>query len=117
MAHMHELAITENILDIAARQAAQHGARRLTTITLVVGDLTSYVPDSMQFYFEVLSKGTIAEHATLVIKRKPTQLRCRACQCEFEPPAGMLWTCPACEATGGDVISGKELLVESIEIE
>jgi hydrogenase nickel incorporation protein HypA/HybF len=114
---MHELAITENILDIAARQAEQHGARRLTAITLVVGDLTGYLPDSMQFYFEVLSKGTLAEHATLLIKRQPTRLRCRACRFEFEPLTGMLWICPACEAIGGDVISGKELLVESIEIE
>ncbi len=114
---MHELAITENILDIAIRQATQHGARSLTAITLVVGDLTGYVPDSMQFYFDILSQGTIAEHAALHIRRVPIQVRCHACHAEFTPEVGVLWVCPVCQALGGDVLSGKELFIESIEID
>lgn len=114
---MHELAITQHILDIAVRQAAHHGARTLTALTLVVGDLTGYVPDSMQFYFDLLSQGTIAQNAALHIKRVPTRVRCHVCNTEFAPEVGVLWVCPACQALGGEVLSGKELFIESIEID
>lgn len=114
---MHELAVTENILQIAAREAAQHGAQRITAIYLAVGELTGYMPDSIQFYFDLLSLDTAAAGATLHVRRVPTRARCRNCQGEFSPELGSLWHCPTCGALGGDVVGGRELLVESIEVE
>lgn len=114
---MHELAVTENILQIALREAAQHGAQRITAINLVVGELTGYVPDSIQFYFDLLSCDTASAGATLHVRRVPTRVRCRSCRGEYVPELGSLWRCPACGAPGGDVVSGRELLVESIEVE
>jgi hydrogenase nickel incorporation protein HypA/HybF len=113
---MHELAVTESILRIAVDQATRHGAQRLTAIHLVVGELTGYVPDSIQFYFDVLSQDTPAAGATLVVRRVPACVRCAACQTEFAPEIGLLWLCPACGGLGGEVVSGQELLVESIEV-
>ncbi|MCS6845077.1 MAG: hydrogenase maturation nickel metallochaperone HypA [Caldilineales bacterium] len=114
---MHELAITQSVLDIAVGQAQRHGARRITAVNLVVGELTGYVPDSIQFYFDLLSRGTPAEAAALNVRRVPTQVRCRQCRAEFRPEEGVLWVCPACGGLGGDLLSGNELLVESIEVE
>lgn len=114
---MHELAITQSVLDIAVGQARQHGAWRITAVNLVVGELTGYVPDSIQFYFDLLSRGTLAEAAALNVRRVPTRVRCRQCQAEFQPEEGVLWVCSACGSLGGDLLSGNELLVESIEVE
>ncbi|HOT91247.1 MAG TPA: hydrogenase maturation nickel metallochaperone HypA [Anaerolineae bacterium] len=112
---MHELSITEEILRIVTTHAQQAGVARVTDIYLVIGDLTSFIDDSIQFYFELLSPGTLAEGAALHFRRIKTRFRCRRCGQEFEPE-GHNWTCPACGALGGDVTAGKEFYVESIEV-
>ena len=48
---MHELAVTQSILDIALRHAERVGAQRILSINLVIGELTGFVDDSIQFYF------------------------------------------------------------------
>ncbi len=112
---MHELPVTEDILRIVADHAQKAGATRVTRINLVIGELTSFIDDSIQFYFEMLAPGTPAEDATLHFQRIKTRFRCHRCGQEFEPE-GRNWTCPACSALGGDVIAGKEFYVESIEV-
>lgn len=113
---MHELSITQSILDIVTKHAKDGGAHRVTAINLVVGELTGFVDDSIQFYFDMLSPGTLAQGAKLVIRRVPARLRCRACGEEFGLREGS-WLCPQCSAVGGDVLQGREFLVESIEVE
>jgi hydrogenase nickel incorporation protein HypA/HybF len=113
---MHELPVTEGILRIAIEHAQKAGASRITDIHLVIGDLAGFVDDSIQFYFEVLTPGTLAEGAKLHFHRVATRLRCWECGHEFSPQERD-WTCPQCGATGGEVLAGKEFYVESIEIE
>lgn len=112
---MHELPVTEDILRIVTEHAQKANAAHVTRINLVIGELTSFIDDSIQFYFEMLSPGTPAEGATLHFQRIKTRFRCRRCAQEFTPE-GRNWTCPACGALGGDVIAGKEFYVESIEV-
>ena len=66
--HMHELAITQNIIDIAVSQAQD---RKITGINLVIGELSSVVEDSIRFCFDVISKETPAEGASIAIVRCP----------------------------------------------
>lgn len=113
---MHELAITEEILRIAVEHAESAHAQRITDINVVIGGLSSVVDDSVQFYFDFSSPGTIAEGAKLHFRRVPARLRCRQCGQTFEPD-GMDWSCPQCQSLGGDVIAGKEFFLESIEVE
>jgi hydrogenase nickel incorporation protein HypA/HybF len=113
---MHELSITQGIIDIVLQHAERGGAKRVNAIHLVIGELTGLVDDSIQFYFDMLSPDTIASGAKLVIQRIPARLRCRKCGCEFEL-ADMQWVCPQCSAVGGEPLAGQEFLVESIEVE
>jgi hydrogenase nickel incorporation protein HypA/HybF len=117
MRAMHELAVTQSILDIAVRHAQRAGAQHILAINLVIGDLTGFVDDSIQFYFDFLSKDTLAQNGRLNIERIAARARCHACGTEYAPPDGRMWTCPQCGALGGDVIAGKEFSVASIEIE
>ncbi len=114
---MHELAVTQSILDISLRHARQAGAQRILTIHLVIGDLTGFVDDSIQFYFDFLSQDTLAQGARLRFERIAPRARCHACGVEYAPPDSRLWTCPACGALGGEVIAGREFSVAAIEIE
>lgn len=113
---MHELAITQSMLDIVLKQAKEAKAREVGKINLVVGKMCGFVEESVQFYFDFLSKGTIAEGAALSFTTVPATARCRKCARVFELEE-FSWACPGCGQTGLDIIGGKELRVDSIEVE
>lgn len=113
---MHELAITQSVLDIALEHAQDHEAKRITRINLVIGDMSGIVDDCVQFYFDFLSKDTIASDATLSFERVPTKARCRNCNTTF-PIGGFDTSCPNCHGDGFEIVAGHEFYVESIEIE
>lgn len=83
---MHELSITQAILDTALRYAAQNGATRISALYLRVGALSGVVVDSVQFYFEFVSRGTIAQGAQLHFETLAPRARCRACGRERDLP-------------------------------
>jgi len=113
---MHELAITQSLFDIVLEYAAQAKARRVKSVYLVIGELTGVVSDSVQFYLELLGKDTIAAGMKAEIKMSPARAVCRQCGKEFTVKE-MQWQCPGCGSEKLDVTGGKELLVESIEVE
>ena len=113
---VHELAITQNILDIVLNEAKSAQANKVTKINLVIGELSGTVSDCVLFYFDFLKKGNAAEEATLDFKLVPIELRCRGCQTVFHPKDSA-WICPNCQGTGLDVIGGQESYIESIEVE
>lgn len=117
LATMHEMAVTESILEIVLRHARAANARRVLSVTLVIGELTGFVDDSIQFYFDFMSKDTPAQDAQLIFERIQPRARCQECGIEYTPPSSRLWTCPECNALGGEVIAGREFSVASIEIE
>lgn len=113
---MHELGVTQNILDIALEHAQKAGAKRIHRIHLVIGGLSGIIDQSVQFYFDFVSKETLAEGAQLVFKKRPARFRCKNCAEEFDF-TGENWTCPACQAPGPDIVSGREFYLDSLEVE
>ena len=113
---MHELAITQSMLDLVVEQAEKAGAKEVGRINLVIGEMTGVVGDCVQFYFNFLSQGSIAEGAALSFKIIPTMARCRDCDKAFELKE-FDWNCPYCQGNSMEIIAGKELFVESIEVE
>ena len=113
---MHELPVSEQILKVVLEHARQAGAGRVARVNLVIGDLTTFVDESIQFYFDFLSKDTEAEGAQLHITRIHARVRCHACESEFAPQ-GADWRCPQCGGLGGEVLAGRESYIESIEVE
>ncbi len=113
---MHELSVTENILEIAIRHAERADARQIKDLYLVIGDLSSIIDDSVQFYWEILTKNTIAEESILHFKRIPTELECKNCNQAYHPDGKDL-ACPSCGGIQINIISGNEFYLESINIE
>lgn len=113
---MHELGITENIVNIALDKANEAQASKVTQINLVIGELSGVVPDCIQFYFGSLSKDTIAQEAVLHFELVPAQLRCRNCSTIFHPQ-DTLWSCPECRGQSVEIFKGRELYIESLEVE
>jgi hydrogenase nickel incorporation protein HypA/HybF len=113
---MHELSITQSMVELALGEGKKAGAKKIGKINLVIGEMSGVVDESVSFYFGFLSKDTIAEGATLEFKRVPMTTRCKDCGNEFTPKE-FDWTCPKCKGAHLDVIAGDELRIESIEVE
>jgi hydrogenase nickel incorporation protein HypA/HybF len=112
---MHELAITESILNIASTHAAKAEAVKVTDIYLVIGRLSSIVDDSIQFYWDMISENTICSGAKLHFKRIPAKMVCLDCATPFTLD-GDLTPCPACQSSRVKVTAGEEFYLDSIEI-
>jgi hydrogenase nickel incorporation protein HypA/HybF len=111
---MHELAVTESLLEIALRHGRAAGATAVTDLRLVVGDLSSIVDESVQFYWDIISAGTPAAGAALHFRRVPGRLGCRTCGHNYCPTAGL--PCPDCGGVDVALLAGDEFYLESIEI-
>lgn len=113
---MHELPVTEGILQVVLDAARQAGNRRVTAIDLVIGDLSSFVDDSVQFYFDILSRETLAAGAVLRFQRVPGTVTCADCGQRFDAQLPLDPQCIACGSVHIHVTGGQQMRVASIEV-
>ncbi len=112
---MHELAVTEQILTIAAKHAEDANAKKITDIYLVIGNLSSIVDDSVQFYWDIISQDTICAGSKIHFKRIQAKFLCLDCQNEYSIQQEMI-PCPKCGSTNTKITAGEEFFLESIEV-
>ena len=113
---MHELSVTENLLEISLRHARDARAARITDLYIVLGQLSSIVDDSVQFYWDIIARGTPAEQATLHFRRVPAELECQVCAYTYAPGDDLL-ACPNCSSTQVKITKGEEFYLEAIDVE
>ncbi len=113
---MHELAITEGIIEAAIPEAERHGAKKILEIRLKIGELSGVLPECIQEYFNIASRGTIAEGALLKVEKIPITIKCNACGYNGEIPKRKIH-CPECGSAEIKLLSGREYFVDSLEVE
>ena len=113
---MHEQSIVESLLTLVLKKAEEEKAKRVVRIYLVVGELSGVVDSSVEFYFGFLGRDTIAEGAELFFMYVPAELRCKNCGNTFRFENRKL-DCPNCNERKVEIISGRELYLDSIEVE
>ena len=113
---MHELAVTQSILEISLGYANEAGAKQITGINLVIGEFASIVDDSVQFYWETLAEGTIAQGAILHFERISGEMTCTNCKTVFHPK-DTDFSCPNCSSLFVQITKGDEFRVDSIDVE
>jgi hydrogenase nickel incorporation protein HypA/HybF len=112
---MHELGICRNLIDVALAAMSERGAKtKATSLHVEVGRFTAVVPDSLQFYFAVLSRGTLLEGAELSIESVPLRTRCGSCALEDEPDLPSL-LCSNCAGLV-EIVTGRELRLVSVDV-
>lgn len=113
---MHEYAVTKSVINTVVEEAKKVDAKKVSKVTLVVGDLSSIVDESVQMYFDLIAEGTVVHGAQLEFKRVRAELYCLGCEKNYVKPASGL-ECPDCGIMGVLTDKGKEFYIESIEIE
>jgi hydrogenase nickel incorporation protein HypA/HybF len=113
---MHEFGVMTYLLSAVEDKAQELHATRVLAINLVIGDRASIVDDSLLYYFEMMTPGTVVEGATLNTRRVPSRFFCSACANSYEP-VGFDYRCPNCGGIGQMTDEGSEFLIESIVIE
>jgi hydrogenase nickel incorporation protein HypA/HybF len=113
---MHEQAIVESLFTMALEHAEKAKASKVVRIDLVVGELTGVLEEPANFYFNILKKDTIASQANLAFTHTPALLLCRNCNKVFVPQK-LNFHCPVCQEQQVDIVSGRELYIESIAVE
>ncbi|MEW6440741.1 MAG: hydrogenase maturation nickel metallochaperone HypA [bacterium] len=112
---MHEMGLAQNILDIVLRSARQNQASRIVRISVRAGQLRGIVPDQLRFCFGFVAKDSMAEGAELAIQTVPIRAKCKRCSQEFQVEE-FRFVCPGCENVDLELLQGKELMIENIEV-
>ncbi|MBN2542691.1 hydrogenase maturation nickel metallochaperone HypA [bacterium] len=112
---MHEMSIAENIIRVAEDNIPD-GDYVVTEIKLKIGKLSGVVPEALSFSFEIITQNTPFEETVLTIESIPAVGHCEDCDNEFEIDT-ISFICPKCGSTKVKLVSGREMLVNSIEIE
>jgi hydrogenase nickel incorporation protein HypA/HybF len=113
---VHECALAEEVIAIVRAKLKENGRSRATRIDLVIGELTSVVPEALETAFQSLSVGTPVEGAKLKYRLKRLKARCGSCRRVFRVK-DFDYGCPSCGKGPCEIIQGREMFVKSIEAE
>ncbi|MBV8135074.1 MAG: hydrogenase maturation nickel metallochaperone HypA [Deltaproteobacteria bacterium] len=111
---MHEMSLARNLLKTIEVNLG-HDRVRVSRIDVAIGCATGVVAESLQLAFSLVATGTRAEGAKLAIVSVPARSLCAGCGILFEFDS-LIGTCPACGRMGGDLRSGSEMTLRSIEV-
>src|ERR1019366_5767145 len=114
---MHELSIANSLVELASQSAIGAGASRVLEVRIRLGALSGVVREALEFSYEIAVAGTLLEGSKLVVRELPVHIYCPVCCEEMELPSIQSFCCPACGTPSGDVRQGRELEIESIEVD
>ena len=114
---MHELSIASSIVDAVTESLAAYPGARVKEVRLRVGALAAVVEDSLQFCWGIATEGTPLAGRALVVKLLPVVVHCGPCGQDVEIEGVQSFRCPRCGEPASDLRQGRELEIESIEIE
>ena len=113
---MHELGMVTGVVESVRQAAEANHADKVLKVSLSVGEMTEAIEDSLRFAFEVLTEGTISEGAELDINIVKPKSRCLDCGAEYEHDRFHMM-CPKCGSYATQLIAGREMQIDSIEVD
>jgi hydrogenase nickel incorporation protein HypA/HybF len=114
---MHELSIIQSVVSTVTEAMATHPDVRICTVRLKVGVLSGVVENALQFVYDVATEGTMLAGSRLEVVHEPVKIFCSQCGEIRELVGVQSFRCPVCGTPSYDIRQGRELEVESVEIE
>jgi hydrogenase nickel incorporation protein HypA/HybF len=114
---VHELSIVSSIVDAVTETLGAYPGAKVKEVRLRVGALASIVEDSLQFCYGIATEGTPLDGSVLVVKILPVKMHCDKCAEDVEIASLQSFRCPRCDEPVTDMLQGRELEIDSIEID
>jgi hydrogenase nickel incorporation protein HypA/HybF len=114
---MHELSIVTSIVETVTESLTAYPGARVLEVRLRVGALASVIPESLEFCYGIASDGTPLEGSRLVVNLLPVVVHCESCGQDAELQGVQSFRCPRCGEPCSEMRQGRELEIDSIEIE
>jgi hydrogenase nickel incorporation protein HypA/HybF len=115
--NMHELSIAYSLVELASQSAAEAGATRVLAVHVRLGALSGVVRGALEYCYEIATEGTPLAGSTLTFRELPVKVYCTVCCDEVELASVQRFRCPVCDTPSGDIRQGRELEIDSIEID
>jgi hydrogenase nickel incorporation protein HypA/HybF len=114
---MHELSIVSSVVDAVTESLAAYPGARVQEVRLRIGALSSVVVDSLEFCWGIATDGTLLAASRLVVNVVPVVMHCAVCDADVELDGVQSFRCPRCGEPSSDLRQGRELEIDSIEID
>lgn len=114
---MHELSIVLSVIATVTESCKQQPVGRVQCVHLRIGALSGVVDDALQFGYEIATEGTLLAGSRLEVHRQPVVIYCARCDRMQELNGVQSFRCPVCGILSGDIRQGRELEIESLEVE
>ncbi|WP_457553001.1 hydrogenase maturation nickel metallochaperone HypA/HybF [Desulfobacula sp.] len=113
---MHEMGIAQQLVQIALDAIPEEIENpRVEKLNLRIGRLASVVEHSLTFCFEIITKDTPLESASLEIDFIAVMVHCKSCDHTWEV-TGPVFKCPFCEDGDVEMLTGREIEITSLEL-
>jgi hydrogenase nickel incorporation protein HypA/HybF len=114
---MHELSLITSVVETVTESLAAYPGARVLEVRLRVGALASVIPESLEFCYGIASEGTPLEGSKLVVDVLPVVVHCEKCAQDADLEGVQSFRCPRCGELCGEIRQGRELEIDSIEID
>jgi len=114
---MHELSIVASVVDSVTESVQAYPGSRVLEVRLRIGALASVVVDSLEFCWGIATEGTPLARSRLVVKTVPVVMHCAVCDKDVNLEGVQSFRCPLCDEPSNDLRQGRELEIESFEID
>ena len=112
---MHELSIAQALVE-QVQSIATNEHSKITTITVSIGTLSGVDPEALDQAFTIAVDDTPLKDSKLQIEKNPARVICHSCNKESSPDFPF-FACQHCNSFDFEIISGRDLLLKSIELE
>jgi len=113
---VHELSLAIGLLRLVDQTARTEGASRVLRLVVELGALSCVEPEALDFCFEAVRRGSVAEGAELVLRTRPGRACCRSCGSEVTLEA-LGTPCTACGSYALEILGGDELRLIELEVD
>ena len=113
---MHELSIAISMIDQIIEESESRGGLDVEAVHLRLGDFSGVDKEALLFGYQIACEGTPLQGSRLLIETVPLVIYCATCQTNRTPPSVYQLSCPECQSPAQQIVSGREIEVDSLEV-
>lgn len=114
---MHELSLSHAAVETVLESITNLKVARVKRVTAIIGELSGISLDAFRFAFPIAAADTLLEGCELLIQLEPVTVYCPKCNETVTLKSITSFRCPVCQTLTGDLRSGKQFSIYSIDVE